>query len=114
MPQKVYVVMPQSSRASKSEDYVRPTNGKFFLDNRAIHTRKLEFRGPNSRTKSSMVVVELKFSSSISESDPQEQPCLIIGQLEHLKDADFADIRKKLKPRVEEKVTVSCHHIQHA
>ncbi|XP_062501169.1 probable aminopeptidase NPEPL1 [Corticium candelabrum] len=50
-----------------------------------------------------MVVVELKFSSSISESDPQEQPCLIIGQLEHLKDADFADIRKKLKPRVEEK-----------
>jgi hypothetical protein len=60
----------------------------------------------NNPDKVWKMVVELKFSDSLSEADPMERSCLIIGQLEHLKETDFTEIEAKLRPRVDEEVAL--------
>jgi len=43
---------------------------------------------------------KLVFSSKLSRTDPQENPVLIVGQVKHLNQLNFDDIRVKLEPRV--------------
>lgn len=47
-----------------------------------------------------MSVVTLKFSGSLSPSDPKEHPVLIVGQPRHLAMITFDDVSCKLQPRV--------------
>ncbi|XP_067006102.1 probable aminopeptidase NPEPL1 isoform X2 [Anabrus simplex] len=51
-----------------------------------------------------MSTVKLEFQGSLSPSDPQKKPVVIIGQLKNLAKAKFSDLRVKLDPRVSEEV----------
>nr|CAD7606267.1 unnamed protein product [Timema genevievae] len=51
-----------------------------------------------------MTVVNLEFSSSLSKSDPQKQPVIIIGQLKNLIKAKYSSVKAKLEPHVTEQV----------
>ncbi|KAF7284404.1 hypothetical protein GWI33_022190 [Rhynchophorus ferrugineus] len=44
----------------------------------------------------------LTFKSGVTKSDPQKTPVLIIGQVKHLTQLKFNDIKPKLEPRVNE------------
>jgi len=44
---------------------------------------------------------KIQFGSSLTTSDPQKSPVLIIGQLRHLTNLQFSDVASKLQPRVE-------------
>ncbi|KAH8417618.1 hypothetical protein KR222_002822 [Zaprionus bogoriensis] len=48
------------------------------------------------------MATEIKFNASLTRSDPQKQPVLIIGQLRHLNVLKFGKLALKLEPRVEE------------
>lgn len=48
------------------------------------------------------MAADLKFNASLTRSDPEAQPVLIIGQLRHLNILKFAQISSKLEPRVTE------------
>lgn len=55
----------------------------------------------------------LVFKSGLTKSDPQKTPVLIIGQVKHLTQLRFNDIKPKLEPRVSEetfKLAVSSLH----
>lgn len=47
----------------------------------------------------------ITFSSSLSKSDIQESPVLIIGQVKHLEQLKYQDIKCKLEPYVSEEVS---------
>lgn len=47
---------------------------------------------------------QLVFSNVLSRTDPQQNPVLIIGQVKHLTQVKYQDIRIKLEPRVSEEV----------
>ncbi|XP_050294719.1 probable aminopeptidase NPEPL1 [Anthonomus grandis grandis] len=47
-------------------------------------------------------MAKLVFRSGLSKTDPQLNPVLIVGQLKHLNQLRFTDIRAKLEPRVNE------------
>ncbi|XP_017780863.1 PREDICTED: probable aminopeptidase NPEPL1 [Nicrophorus vespilloides] len=47
---------------------------------------------------------KLTFSSKLSRSDPHESPVLIVGQVKHLNQLKFSDVKLKLEPRVTEEV----------
>ncbi|XP_968492.2 probable aminopeptidase NPEPL1 [Tribolium castaneum] len=56
---------------------------------------------------------KLIFRSGLTKTDPQQTPVLIIGQVKHLTQLKFQDIKSKLEPRVSEdvfKVAVSSLH----
>uniref|UniRef100_A0AA50HZI9 Aminopeptidase NPEPL1 n=1 Tax=Euphausia superba TaxID=6819 RepID=A0AA50HZI9_EUPSU len=44
---------------------------------------------------------KINFGSSLTTSDPQKTPVLIIGQLRHLTNLQFSDVASKLQPRLE-------------
>lgn len=46
----------------------------------------------------------LKFNKTLTQSDPQSHPVLIIGQLRHLSILKFENVRIKLIPRVSEEI----------
>jgi len=52
-----------------------------------------------------MAKVKLHFSSTLTRSDPLENPVIIIGQLKNLNRLSFNDVRVKLEPRVTEEVS---------
>ncbi|XP_022910756.2 probable aminopeptidase NPEPL1 [Onthophagus taurus] len=47
---------------------------------------------------------KLVFSGTLSKTDPQQKPVLIIGQLKHLAQLPYNEIKTKLEPRVSEEV----------
>lgn len=47
---------------------------------------------------------KITFSNVLKECDPQQQPVIIIGQVKHLTQLKFDDIKCKLAPRVSEEV----------
>jgi probable aminopeptidase NPEPL1 len=56
---------------------------------------------------------KLVFHSGLTKTDPHQSPVVIIGQVKHLTQLKFQDIRNKLEPRVTEdvfKVAVSSLH----
>lgn len=56
---------------------------------------------------------QIKFNPSLTTSDPQFNPVLIIGQLKHLNKVKFSHLRTKLEPRVTEDVfnnAIKCLH----
>jgi probable aminopeptidase NPEPL1 len=56
---------------------------------------------------------KLVFRSGLTKTDPHQSPVVIIGQVKHLTQLKFQDIRNKLEPRVTEdvfKVAVSSLH----
>lgn len=58
-------------------------------------------------------MANLLFRSGLTQTDPQSNPVLIIGQVKHLTQLRFNDIRPKLEPRVNEetfKLAVSSLH----
>lgn len=48
---------------------------------------------------------KITFSNSLKKSDPQQNPVLIIGQVKHLTQLKYEQIRVKLEPRVTEEVS---------
>ncbi|ALC45926.1 grsm [Drosophila busckii] len=59
------------------------------------------------------MATDIKFNASLTISDPQVQPVLIIGQLRHLNLLKFDQLACKLEPRVSEetfKNAISCLH----
>lgn len=63
----------------------------------------------NSRKMSTKLI----FRSGLTKTDPQQTPVLIIGQVKHLTQLKFQDIKSKLEPRVSEdvfKVAVASLH----
>ena len=48
----------------------------------------------------------IKFNPSLTKSDPNKTPVLIIGQLKHLYALKFEDVSAKLLPRVSEEVYI--------
>ncbi|XP_023163516.1 probable aminopeptidase NPEPL1 isoform X1 [Drosophila hydei] len=67
-----------------------------------------------NNTKSSVkMATDIKFNASLSRTDPQVQPVLIIGQLRHLNLLKFSQLAGKLEPRVNEetfKNAIACLH----
>ncbi|XP_034486128.1 probable aminopeptidase NPEPL1 [Drosophila innubila] len=66
----------------------------------------------NSRSTGKMAT-DIKFNGSLTRSDPQLQPVLIIGQLRHLNLLKFGHLASKLEPRVTEetfKTAIACLH----
>lgn len=56
---------------------------------------------------------KIVFRSQLQKSDPQQIPVLILGQVKHLTQLKFEDVKCKLEPRVSEetfKVGVSSLH----
>ncbi|GLH01553.1 hypothetical protein R5R35_012861 [Gryllus longicercus] len=51
-----------------------------------------------------MSTVKLEFSGSLTPSDPQKKPVVIIGQLKNLAKAKFSDLSVKLAPHVSEEI----------
>ncbi|XP_044314832.1 probable aminopeptidase NPEPL1 isoform X2 [Drosophila rhopaloa] len=59
------------------------------------------------------MATDVKFNASLSCSDPQSHPVLIIGQLRHLNLLKFSHLESKLSPRVTEETfshAVACLH----
>lgn len=59
------------------------------------------------------MVTKVKFNKSLTTTDPQQHPVLIIGQLRHLSILQFDHVRTKLEPRVSEetfKSALTCLH----
>lgn len=59
------------------------------------------------------MVTKVKFNKSLTKTDPQQHPVLIIGQLRHLSILQFDHVRCKLEPRVTEetfKSALTCLH----
>lgn len=59
------------------------------------------------------MVTKIKFNKSLTKTDPQQHPVLIIGQLRHLSILQFEHVRSKLEPRVSEetfKSALTCLH----
>nr|XP_036673911.1 probable aminopeptidase NPEPL1 isoform X1 [Drosophila suzukii] len=59
------------------------------------------------------MATDVKFNDSLSCSDPQSHPVLIIGQLRHLNLLKFSHLESKLSPRVTEETflnAVACLH----
>lgn len=59
------------------------------------------------------MATDIKFNASLSRTDPQVQPVLIIGQLRHLNLLKFSQLASKLEPRVNEetfKNAIACLH----
>lgn len=50
------------------------------------------------------MTTKIVFGNSLSRSDPQQSPVLIIGQVKHLNLLKYQDIKVKLEPRVTEEV----------
>lgn len=46
------------------------------------------------------MTVTITYSSTLSQSDPQSHPVLIVGQLKHLRALKFDQVACKLQPRV--------------
>lgn len=46
----------------------------------------------------------ISFNKTLTQTDPQYHPCLIIGQLRHLSILEFEDVQIKLLPRVNEEI----------
>lgn len=51
-----------------------------------------------------MSTTKLQFLGSLTQSDPQKKPVVIIGQLKNLAKAKFCELKVKLDPRVTEEV----------
>lgn len=49
-------------------------------------------------------MTKLIFRSGLSKSDPQQIPVLILGQVKHLTQLNFQDVKCKLEPRVSKDV----------
>lgn len=47
---------------------------------------------------------KITFSNSLLKTDPQRNPVLIIGQVKHLTQLKYANVKNKLEPRVDEEV----------
>nr|CAD7579226.1 unnamed protein product [Timema californicum] len=60
-----------------------------------------------------MTVVNLEFPSTLSKSDPQKQPVIIIGQLKNLMKAKYSSVKAKLEPHVTEQVYSSAIIVAH-
>lgn len=59
------------------------------------------------------MVTKVKFNKSLTKTDPQQHPVLIIGQLRHLSILQFDHVKSKLEPRVTEetfKSALTCLH----
>ncbi|XP_037026092.1 probable aminopeptidase NPEPL1 [Bradysia coprophila] len=59
------------------------------------------------------MVTKVKFNKTLTKTDPQQHPVLIIGQLRHLSILQFDHVRCKLEPRVTEetfKSALTCLH----
>lgn len=52
--------------------------------------------------------VSLRFCNGLSTTDPQNHPVLIIGQVKHLNQLKYSQIKCKLEPRVTEEVCFFC------
>lgn len=51
------------------------------------------------------MTTNITFTNVLKESDPQQTPVLIIGQLKHLTQLKYDDIKSKIEPRVSEEVS---------
>lgn len=51
-----------------------------------------------------MTITTVKFSASLSKTDPISVPVLIVGQEKHLSNLPFSAVKCKLEPRVNEQV----------
>lgn len=51
-----------------------------------------------------MTITAVKFSATLSKTDPINVPVLIIGQEKHLSNLPFSAIKCKLEPRITEQV----------
>lgn len=49
----------------------------------------------------------VKFSGTLSKTDPISVPVLIVGQEKHLSKLPFSAVKCKLEPRVNEQVRIS-------
>lgn len=55
----------------------------------------------------------IQFNTTLLETDPQNHPVLIVGQLRHLSILKFQHVEKKLAPRVNEETfhsAITCLH----
>jgi len=52
------------------------------------------------------MAANVEFVASLTASDPQKHPVLIVGQTKHLAKLNFNDVRSKLEPRVTEDVII--------
>lgn len=57
---------------------------------------------------SSAAMATLKFSATLSKSDPQTNAVLIVGQTKHLTQISWEIIKGKLEPRVDCEVIFLC------
>lgn len=53
------------------------------------------------------MTTNIVFTNVLTKTDPQQVPVLIIGQVKHLTQLKYQDIRAKLEPRVSEEVNMS-------
>ena len=51
------------------------------------------------------MAVNLKFSGTLTPSDPKDHPVLIVGQRKHLANISYDDVSCKLQPRVTAEVS---------
>ncbi|XP_017859617.1 PREDICTED: probable aminopeptidase NPEPL1 [Drosophila arizonae] len=84
---------------------------------RILHTanalRSVFCRGYSVSPPIRTMATDIKFNASLSRTDPQVQPVLIIGQLRHLNLLKFSQLAGKLEPRVNEetfKNAIACLH----
>lgn len=49
--------------------------------------------------------VKLVFGGKLTLSDPKDYPVVIVGQLPHLTNISFDDVKIKLSPRVDKEVS---------
>ncbi|EDV93262.1 probable aminopeptidase NPEPL1 [Drosophila grimshawi] len=71
------------------------------------------FHRSYSHSPSGKMATDIKFNASLTCTDPQVQPVLIIGQLRHLNLLKFSQLASKLEPRVSEetfKNAIACLH----
>lgn len=51
-----------------------------------------------------MSSAKITFNNRLSAGDPLENPVLIVGQVKHLSQLQYRDVKCKLEPRVAEEV----------
>ena len=53
-----------------------------------------------------MAQVKLRFSGTLTQSDPNQHPVVIVGQLKNLHRVSYEVLKVKLEPRVTEEVCI--------
>ncbi|XP_030559025.1 probable aminopeptidase NPEPL1 isoform X3 [Drosophila novamexicana] len=86
---------------------------KFTVQSRLFVPIWSVINSTKSMIKSVKMATDIKFNASLTRTDPQQQPVLIIGQLRHLNLLKFGQLASKLEPRVSEetfKNAIACLH----